>query len=385
MISTPAERPAGSDAPAHDPSRRAALVVGLVSVGIYLVVVAILAVTHGGNAEWFVKFGTDSVITNYGREILGPDLVVPFHESLDGTSFWVQARDPLLVDPGPMETYTDRPQYRADRMLYPTLAAPFRLAGEQGLVWGLVIVNLGVVFAGGYLTARLAQRIGGPTAAGYAFAANPLVLASVVLDVADALAVAALVALVLAVRRERWGWAVLAGVAAVLTKEAGILVIAAVALGASSASLRRRLTLVGVPALVLAAWAAYVRIRVDSRTAGIEEVTVVPFGGFSQAWRLAWAPQGDWGAAFVAGLLVVVAAVIVVRWWQRRTLELWAALPFALLVPFLSGQVVHVGTNSVRAIGPSLTFLVLDVLAERELHQRVSDRPLRPPGPVPTT
>jgi hypothetical protein len=286
-----------------------------------------------------------------------------------------------------MQDYTDRPQYRADRVLYPVLVSPFRLAGEQGLVWGLVIVNLGVVLAGGYLTARLAQLIGGPTAAGYAFAANPLVLASVVLDVADALAVVALIAVVLAVRRERWAWAVAAAVAAVLTKEAGILVIGAVALGASTATWRRRLTLVAVPAAVLALWAAYVRVRVDSRTTGVEEVTAVPFGGFSQAWRLAWAPQGQWGAAFIAGLLVVVAVVIVVRWWRRRTLELWAALPFALLVPFLSGQVVHWGTNSVRAIGPSLTFLVLDVLAEREGRRRRAStpRPLRPPRPVPAT
>ena len=351
----------------------------LIGVGVYLALVVVLAATHGGNAEWFMKFGTDSSVTAYGREVLGPDLVVPFDEAQDGTAFWVQARDPLLTDPAAMEAYTDRPQYRADRVLYPLLAAPFALGGEQGLVWGLVVVNLGVVFAGGYLTARLAQQIGAPVGAGYAFAANPLVLASVVLDVADALAVVALVAVVLAVRRERWAWAVVAAVAAVLTKEAGILVIGAVALGATTAPWRRRFALVAVPGVVLAAWAAYVRLRVDSRTTGVEEVTVVPFGGFSQAWRLAWAPQGQWGAAMIAGLLVVVAVVIVVRWWRRRTLELWAALPFALLVPFLSGQVVHWGTNSVRAIGPSLTFLVLDVMAERHGTRRPLTRPTAPP------
>jgi len=78
----------------------------------------------------------------------------------------------------------------------------------------------------------------------------------------------------------------------------------------------------------------------------------------------------------VAGLLVVVAIVVVVRWWQRRSLELWAALPYALLVPFLSGQVVHWSINSIRAIGPALTLLVLDVASTR--------RPVPVVEPAPT-
>jgi hypothetical protein len=354
---------------------RPALRVAFGGLVVYLAVVTLLALTHGGNAEWFMKFGSASPVTSYGRQVLGDDLVVPYDEAQDGTAFWLVARDPFVTDPATLTAYTDRPAYRAERVAYPLLAAPFRLGGEQALVWGLVIVNLAIVFVGGYVTARLAEVVGAPVRAGYAFALNPLVLAAVVLDLADALTVALLVALVLAVRRGRWGVAVALAVAAVLTKESSLLAVAAVAAGSvvgvvvgapdAGATWRRRIELVAVPALVLGAWAAYVRWRVGTHASQIEEVTAMPFGGYAQAWRLAWSPEHLWGNAFVAGLLVVIAVVVVVRWWKRRTLELWAALPYAVLVPFLSGQVVHWSINSIRAIGPALTLLALDVAATR--------------------
>jgi len=352
---------------------RAARGVALGSLVVYLAVVALLSVTHGGNAEWFMKFGSASPVTAYGRHILGDDLDVPYDEAQDGTAFWLVARDPFISHPGTLIANTDRPAYRAERVAYPLLAAPFRLGGEQALVWGLVVVNLAIVAVGAYFTARLAQRIGAPVQAGYAFALNPLVLAAVVLDLADALTVATLVGLVLAVRRGRWGVAVALGVLAVLTKESSLLAVAAVALGAGfapsvdGATARRRLALVAVPTAVLALWAGYVRWRIHTHASQIEEVTVVPFGGYAEAWRLAWRPEHQWGNAFVAAILVVVAVVVVVRWWRRRSLELWAALPYAVLVPFLSGQVVHWSINSIRAIGPALTLLVLDVASTRRV------------------
>jgi len=349
--------------PTEPAPRRQALVVAVVGVAIYAVVVLVFSASHGGNAEWFMKFGTGSAVTTYGRQVLGDDLQVPYDEAQDGTSFWVLARDPLLVDTGPVTTYTDRPAYRADRILYPVLAAPFRLFGEQGLAWGLVIVNLGVVFVGGYLTTLLALRIGAPHRAGFAFAFNPLVIAAIALDLADALALLLLVGLVLAARERRWAIAIACAMAAVLARESSMLAVAAVAIGVSGASWRQRVSLVGLPAFALAMWAAYVRLRVGTSSTQLEEVTLVPFGGYVEAWRLGWTVQHSWGDAFVAVLLVAIAVVVVVRWWRRRTLELWAALPYAVLAPFLSGQVLHWGMNSVRAIGPAITFLVLDLLA----------------------
>ena len=92
---------------------RAARGVALGSLVVYLAVVALLSVTHGGNAEWFMKFGAISPVTSYGRHILGDDLNVPYDEAQDGTAFWLVARDPFVTDPGTLSAYTDRPAYRA--------------------------------------------------------------------------------------------------------------------------------------------------------------------------------------------------------------------------------------------------------------------------------
>jgi len=66
----------------------------------------------------------------------------------------------------------------------------------------------------------------------------------------------------------------------------------------------------------------------------------------------------------VLALLVLIAAVVVVvRWWKRRSHALSVALPYALLVPFLSIYVIDLPQNAIRAIGPALSFLVVDLYA----------------------
>ncbi len=64
-------------------------------------------------------------------------------------------------------------------------------------------------------------------------------------------------------------------------------------------------------------------------------------------------------------VLSAVAVVTALQWWRRRTLELssWRS-PFVALVPFLSSQVVFRQENSLRALGPTVTLLGLDPLAD---------------------
>jgi len=54
-----------------------------------------------------------------------------------------------------------------------------------------------------------------------------------------------------------------------------------------------------------------------------------------------------------------------VRWWRRRTILLHAALPFALLVPFFTLQVLDILLNSVRAVGPAIAFVWIDFYVRR--------------------
>jgi hypothetical protein len=364
------------DSEARSAALRVAIVVGIA----YLALVAMFATARDGPA-WFVKFGETSTNTQYGREVLGEDLVVPFDESQDGTAFWLLARDPLLRDTTVLEANLDRPSYRAQRILYPALAAPWKVGGETALLWGLVLTNVAAVAIGAWFTARLAQELEGRAQVGYVFALVPAVVVALVLDLAEIVALAGLVAAVFLVRRDRWPAAVVAGTVAVLAKEAAWPVVAAIALGVALGAIGRRsdrwaraAVLAAVPALVAGLWALYVRARLGAEGFGAQEFTAIPFEGYVDAWRLAWRPAGHWGDFGVAVLSVVVAFAAVVRWWRIRSLELWAALPYALLVPFFSFQVVNRNINMVRGVAPVLLFLLVDWLSARWREQR-SGRP----------
>jgi hypothetical protein len=346
-------------------ARRAARRVALVTALVATAVVVLLAATRGGPA-WFVKFGTDSSITGYGRSVLGADVTVPFDEAQDGAQFWSLARDPFLRDDTLLQQVLDRPAYRAQRIGYPWLAAPWRLGGEQALLWGLVVTNVGALAAGCWFTARLAQRLGGRAEIGYVFALNPAAIVALMLDLSEIVALCGLVATVSFVRRERWAAATAAAVVAVLAKEAAWPVVVAVALGSVAASWPRRVRLVAIPALCAALWALYVRSRFGAQGWHAEEFTAIPFGGYLDAWRLAWLPAHHWGDLLVAVLGVTASVAVIVRFVRRRTVELWAALPYALIVPFFSFQVVNRSINLVRGIGPVLLFLLVDWLASRD-------------------
>jgi hypothetical protein len=78
----------------------------------------------------------------------------------------------------------------------------------------------------------------------------------------------------------------------------------------------------------------------------------------------------------VALAIVAVGVVVVVRFWRRRRerpLELAACLPSVLLIPFYSSQVIYRDINSIRAIGPVLTLLALDLYAGRATSESPAD------------
>jgi hypothetical protein len=296
--------------------------------------------------------------------IFGPDLLVPHRDGHDGQAFWLLARDPLLRHPDQIRPHLDRPAYRSQRVLYPLAAAPWRMAGERALLWGLLITNLAVVAVGGYLTVLLARAIGAPDRAGLAFALNPAVIVAVLLDVSDALMLALLVATALLVIRRRWWPAALAAAAACLAKEQALLGIAAVALVWHGAPLGRRLQIGATAAGAVAAWAAYQRWRLGWPPSEIQEFTA-PVWGYVDAYLRGWRHFDNWADTVVAVVLWPLAAVTIAVWWRSRSLPLALVLPYALYVPLLSAQVVDLAVNSLRAVGPVLTFLALELYGRR--------------------
>ena len=75
--------------------------------------------------------------------------------------------DPLFLNPDDHARFLDRPTYRSQRMLYPTLAGLARpLSGPDGVAWalaGLNVLAFGVgagANGGRCATARSARRVG---------------------------------------------------------------------------------------------------------------------------------------------------------------------------------------------------------------------------------
>ena len=325
-------------------------VVVAVALGIAVVV---LAVTQGG-PDYFLQLGERSRNLELARDVLGDDVAVPLEDGHDGENSWVLARDPLLLDDEAADRF-DRPVYRAQRIGYPLLAAPWRFGGEQALLWGLVVTNLGAIVAGTWAAGRFGA--GRPLAA-YAFAFNPLVILALLFDFTDAVALAGIVLALLAAARGRAGPAAAASVAAALAKEPSLLALGAAAVLTRSLSPRLRAALVVPGAVAAGAWRLYVIGRPGfGSDPQVQELEAVPFRGFIDAWDRSWGPGGHWFDAAVAAVLVGVAIAAAVVWFRRRDLASAAALGPCLLLPFLSAQVIALPTNSLRAAGAAITLL----------------------------
>lgn len=350
--------------------------VALVGLAVHVVLVGLFLARYDGDAAWFVHFGRDTVPTPLAQHVLGADVIVPHVDGHDGRFFWVLARDPLLLHPHDVASNLDRPGYRVQRVLYPLLAAPWRVAGENALVWGLLVNNLVIVFVGGLVAGSLAVALRAPPRAAYAFALSPAVLIATVMDGSDALALAALLGTVLFVVRGRTWPAVCAAVVAVLAKEPSLLGLAGLAVLAPRVPRRTRVAIVAVPTVAAVAWGLYARARLGWPASGVEEFAA-PFYGYVDAYRRGWRPVGNWGDAAAAAVLVPLLVVIAVRWWRRPNALLAAALPFVALVPFFSAQVLDLMVNTMRAVGPAITLLWLDAYSPTPAATSNSDPPAR--------
>lgn len=339
-------------------------------LAIHLALAGGFLVAFDGNPQWFVHFGTEHPGIQWARSILGRDLLTPHQDGHDGQAYWALARDPLLVHGRDvLARNLDRPVYRAQRIAYPAIAAAWRLGGETALLWGLLITNLLVVFAGGWLAGLLAHRLGAPLRASLGFALCPGIVVATLFDIADGLALVALLAVILAIQQQRLGWAIAAGVLGVLAKEPTLLGLVGIAALAPAIDRRTRLAIVLVPTAAMAGWGLYARWRLGWLPTGVDEF-VLPFAGYVEAWRLGWSQLGNWADAAFAFALIPIA-IVGTRWWiARRTLLLSAAVPFLWLVPFLSGSVLDLTLNSLRAITPAVTLLILDGYAAAAARSR---------------
>jgi hypothetical protein len=343
-----------------------------VGLAAHLLIVGLFLARADGDPAWFVHFGREGSVMPLARKVLGPHVLVPHKDGHDGQAFWLLARDPFLRHAATQKAFLDRPAYRAQRIGYPLLAWPWHGFGERPLLWGLVITNLGAVAVGTFAAALLAMAVRAPPRAALAFALNPAVIISVIMDGSDAWALAFMVIAILMLVRRRLGWAGAAAAACVLTKEPTLLAFAGIAVflpaaatvGGMGLSRRQRAALLVVPGVLVGVWALYVRWRFGWPPSGIEEFAA-PFYGFWDAWHRGWHYFHNYADMVIAIACVPLAVFCVLRWWRERSLLLSAAMPFALVVPFLSGQVYDLADNSLRAIGPMVTLLWIALYVPR--------------------
>lgn len=236
------------------------------------------------------------------RAELGDDAVIAGGKH-DGAYYYVIARDPFDLDAASEQL--DGPQYRLQRIGFPMVAWVLHpIGGGPGLMWAMFAVGVISLVGGGVALGALSQTLRGPPWLAVLF---PLMLGSWIslrITVADPMGLALAIAAIVLLWRNRLLPALLVGVAAVLTREASLLLFIGVVL---SMRTKRSLLLVAVPGAVGALW--FLVLRVSVPRGDPVPAFALPFASFPRAWDF-WSqlfePRGI--TALVAALLVAAIA-----------------------------------------------------------------------------
>jgi hypothetical protein len=236
---------------------------------------------------------------------------VPGAQGYDGQFYFYIAQDPFL-NRGYAQSL-DQPRFRYRRILVPLAAHALAAGRPHAIAISFAVVTLFSVFIGSYWLARFASVVGRHPAWGCAFLFVPGVLISVDRQTVDAALAACCVgfALYLVEDRPRALFGVL--VAAALTRETGILLIAA---AAGTAFLDRRFArsfALAAAALPAFAWYAYVHAHTPPVVAPLFDpvplralmtylISPLPYADFG---ALAWIPR----SLDRLGLLGMLAAI----------------------------------------------------------------------------
>lgn len=343
--------------------RRTAVIVGFVAVAFFSLIGLRVLSDVDWDATVFVAFGEKAMPTRqYAEERLGEVFLRP-EQGHDGKFFFVQANDPLLLDPDDNALVLDRPLYRSQRMLYPLLAGGAGLFGPEAIVWTMLLVNVIAMGVGTWVVSQIAMEMGGSPWWGLAFALNLGFISEILIGGAGVVAATAAFGGVLMFMRGRATPAIALLALAALSREAMLIAAAGAAVWLWMG--RRRKTALATalfPGLAVVVWAAYLRLRIPA--AGVaSEVQEIgwPFVGFVEAFQ-SWLDDP-------IDLAVGVAMMILFFLFARRVLigrQLvgWSFLGFVLLGIVFTEQVWHSYFDITRAVAPIITSFVLLVFLD---------------------
>ncbi len=326
-----------------------------------LIIVSLLSAI-GWDASALLRVGKDDPgIIGYVEERL--DHVRPVAPlGHDGKYYFIQAHDPLLLDPDENATLIDRPVYRTQRMLYPLLASAGGLLRGWAVVWSLIVVNLLAIALGTWATSRLAVSLGSSPWLGLAFALNPGVIFELIIDGAGALGWALAVLGVWLIVEGRHTGAVVALAFAVLAREAMILVAFGLAIRLWKTDRTKAVEIVAWPALGALLWAVWVRFQmgVPLLTTQSEELGL-PFVGLAGAVSQ-WIEEP--GRNLLFGVVMIALVLVAAMQAKRRpSFVSYSSLGFVVLAPLLTQQVWLNYFDITRAVAPIFTTFVLVLFA----------------------
>jgi len=310
------------------------------------------------NPSATIKFGEVFTEQNaYAEELLGEIVLAP-EAGHDGKFFFSQAMDPFYMEPDIHAVFLDRPTYRAQRMLYPTVASLGGLLSPVATAWGLIVVNVLALVAGTAFTGLVAQRLGLSTWFGLAFLLNPGLLVALNIDGANIVAMAGLMAGVYYVMEDRLLAASLAMTASVLARETMLIAVLGLALFWYFRKRRYPWSML-IPPGAAVAWWVFVHWRLDDGLAQDTKAVGLPMVGFVHAFRH-WAQSSGATVDLLMGsVLLVVSLAILIRAFRTPTALGWGVAGFAVLAPLISEPVWLRYFDSTRALAPVLTAYAL--------------------------
>jgi hypothetical protein len=335
-------------------------VVGIVGFVFSAGIVLRFLIPAGMDPTIFVAFGEGSEQTAYARQQLGP-VATRSNFGHDGQFFFVQANDPLYLDPEATAVLLDHPTYRAQRMLFPLLAGGFGWFPAGAIVWIMLVINVICLGLGAFLAARIAVIWGGSAWIGLAFPLNVGLVFELFIDGSGILAFACCVGAVYALAVERaWTAAILLSAAALSRETMIAFAFGIFVLGWLETRKGARI-LIAMPATALMLWLGYLRFRLMgiSGSGAAWPFFAPPFVGMYQAFR-SWVTEPSDLLLNVAILVVVVAFLLGAV--NSRSTIVWGALPFVALATVLSVSVWRQPFDISRAIAPIFTaapFLLL--------------------------
>ena len=352
--------PSPCPTPATDSTRpgERTLIAAAIIVGI--LIVAASMVRYDGDIAGLIRFGAGETVaeqTAHVEDVLGRDVATVANLGHDGRFFFLQALDPFYLSPDEHAVHLDRPLYRAQRMLFPTLAGLGGLLPPGAVLWTMTLTNIAALALGTVAAGRLAVRLGGTHWLGLAFPLNPGVIFEFDLSGGGVVAFAAALWGTLALENGHHRRAIAWFTAAVLARELMLIYLAGICVYRLWRTRRIPWFLGGIPALSAVAWASYVRLRLDSHD-GVTEVQGFgpPFGGILDSFE-------NWLAdptklSVITGLIIVMP-LLILRAWQRPNALAFGALGFVPLAIMLNQLIWLRFTDISRAVIPIMTAYVI--------------------------